>query len=85
MKLPAFLTEGHLGEILVKGHRVFLLHIVEDFNQGFTSEQLAEEYDTVPREVLAAVVTFYLDNKTEVDAYVAQCHQQMEQNYAAGV
>jgi uncharacterized protein (DUF433 family) len=82
MKLPEFLTEGRYGDIQVKGHRVFLLHIVDDYNEGSTLDMIAEEYDTVPRDVLAAVVQFYLDNKAEVDAYVTQCHQEMERTYS---
>ena len=45
MKLPEFLAEGPLGEIHIKGHRIYLLHIVEDYNDGFTVEQLAEEFE----------------------------------------
>jgi uncharacterized protein (DUF433 family) len=83
MKLPDFLERGTLGEIRVKGHRVYLLHIVEDYTDGLSVDTIAEEFDTVPREVIDRVIAFYLDNKAEVDEYVARCHEEMERNYAA--
>ncbi|HEX5272844.1 MAG TPA: DUF433 domain-containing protein [Gemmataceae bacterium] len=83
MKLPEFLERGTLGEIRVKGHRVYLLHIVEDYTGGMSTDAIAEEFDTVSRDVIVRVIAFYLDNKSEVDEYVARCHEEMERNYAA--
>jgi uncharacterized protein (DUF433 family) len=83
MKLPEFLESGALGEIRVKGHRVYLLHIVEDYTGGMSLDRIAEEFDTVPRDVIERVITFYLHNKAEVDEYVARCHEEMERTYAA--
>jgi uncharacterized protein (DUF433 family) len=83
MKLPDFLEAGSLGEIRIKGHRVYLLHIVEDYNDGSSVDMLADEFDTVSRDVIEKVVKFYLDNKPEVDQYVERCHEQMDRNHAA--
>jgi uncharacterized protein (DUF433 family) len=83
MNLPDFLEAGSLGEVRIKGHRVYLLHIVEDYNDGSSVEMLADEFDTVSRDVIEKVVKFYLDNKPEVDEYVARCHEEMDRNYAA--
>ena len=69
MKLPEFLEAGSLGEIRIKGHRVYLLHIVDDYNDGFSVGRLADEFDTVSRDVIEKAVNFYLDNKAEVDEY----------------
>jgi uncharacterized protein (DUF433 family) len=86
MKLPDFLTEWPFGEIVLTGHRIGLYHVVEGYNQGYSPEQLHEEYPTLPLELINKVLAFYKENQSEVDAYMvrfrAECDRQHEE-YAA--
>jgi uncharacterized protein (DUF433 family) len=72
MKLPAFLTEDDLGEIRVTGSRIGLYHLIYYFNEGYTPEQLHDQFPTLSPTVIGQVLDFYRDNRSEVDAYVAQ-------------
>lgn len=82
MKLPDFLTEWPFGEIVLTGHRIGLYHIVYDFNQGCSPEQLHEEYPTLSLELINTVLAFYKENQSEVDAYMACFKAECERQYA---
>ncbi len=82
MQLPDFLTEGAFGEIFLTGHRIGLLHIVQDSNAGFSAERLAEEFPSLSRELIGKVLVFYHENKAAVDAYVARCEAEIEHQRA---
>ncbi len=57
------------------------------YNEGHTSEMLHDEYPTLPPALIHEVLTFYVENKAEVDAYVAEVESNIEQlhvNYQPG-
>jgi uncharacterized protein (DUF433 family) len=82
MKLPSFLTKGKYGEIRLTGHRIGLLHVVDLFNEGNTAEEIVAEFDSIDLPLVRKVIKFYLDNKAEVDAYVADCHAEIDRQAA---
>ena len=82
MKLPEFLTEWPFGEIVLTGHRIGLYHVVSDYQQGYSSEQLHEEYPTLPLELINQVLAFYKENQSEVDAYMARLQVECDRQYA---
>jgi len=71
MNLPEFLREAPYGEILLRGSRIGLYHVVAYHNLGESAEQLAERWDTLSLDLIKDVLRFYHENKVEVDAYVA--------------
>jgi uncharacterized protein (DUF433 family) len=73
MVLPDFLTKSADGEIRLSGHRIGLYHLVERYNEGDSAEMIASRYPTLPLALVHRTIAFYLDNRTEVDAYVAAC------------
>lgn len=73
MHLPDFVTQLPDGEIRVTGHRIGLYHLVQRYNEGETAEMLACRYPTLPLSLVHKVLAFYLENQSEVDAYVAAC------------
>src|SRR5258707_15526458 len=82
MKLPDFLTEQAYGEICLTGHRIGLMHLIDSFNQGYSAEELLYEFPTLSRELINQVLSYYRDNRTEVDNYLARCHEEMDRNHA---
>jgi uncharacterized protein (DUF433 family) len=84
MQLPEFLTESSDGEITLTGHRIGLYHLVEHYNEGESAEMLAARYPTLPLSLVHKVLAFYLDNRSEVDSYVAVCLAQMDKQQRAG-
>jgi uncharacterized protein (DUF433 family) len=77
MTLPDFLTEDAGGEIRVTGHRIGLFHLVHYYNEGYPAEMLACQYPTLPLALIHKVIAFYLENRPEVDAYVATCRDEL--------
>jgi len=78
MNLPDFLTRGSMDEIRLTGHRIDLYLLVQRYKEGHTAEMLQSEYPTLPLELIDDVIGFYLDNKADVDAYVAEVEAKIE-------
>ena len=68
MNLPDFLTEAPYGDIRVTGHRIGLYHVLCYYKEGYSPEQLHEEFPTLSRDLINKVLLFYQDNRDEVDA-----------------
>ncbi len=82
--LPDFLNRNCDGDIVLQGHRIGLEHVVWRYHEGDSPEMLACRYPTLPLALVHHVIAFYLENRTEVDAYVAQCENELEQHAAVG-
>lgn len=60
------------GVIRVAGTRVTLDTVVEVFNDGASAEEISHRYPVVALADVYAVIGYYLHNKAEVDAYLAE-------------
>ncbi len=65
--LPGFLTRDRYGEIRLTGHRIGLLHVVDLHNQGLSPVAIHDEYPTLPIDLIAQTIKFYLAHRAEVD------------------
>lgn len=63
-------TDEH-GVIRVAGTRVTLDTVFEVFNDDASAEEISHRYPTVSLADAYAVISYYLHNKAEVDAYLA--------------
>jgi uncharacterized protein (DUF433 family) len=82
MNLPDFLTRGPMGEIRLTGHRIDLYHILSLYERGHTAERIHVEYPTLPLALVDKVLAFCLENKAEVDTYVAEVAAKIERQRA---
>ena len=82
LNLPEFLTRHEKGEIRLAGHRIDLVHLVSFYNEGNSAEMLLGFFPTLDLALIHKVIAFYLENKAEVDAYVAHCEAQSERHQA---
>ena len=69
--------------IRLRGHRIGIEHIVERYHEGYSPEQIAQEFPGVSLEQIYAVLTFYLHNRPEVDAYLARLQASVERRMRA--
>jgi uncharacterized protein (DUF433 family) len=83
MTLPDFLTQNATGEIRLTGHRLGLFHVVHFYNEGYLPEMLVCQYPTLPLALVHKVIAFYLENRAEVDAYVATCQDELSRHKEA--
>jgi uncharacterized protein (DUF433 family) len=79
MDLPGFLTADDDGQVHCTGHRIGLVDIVYYFNEGYSAEMIVGQFPTLPLALVYKVIGFYLENRQEVDGYVAREQQQVEQ------
>jgi uncharacterized protein (DUF433 family) len=87
LDLPEFLSRHEKGEIRLTGHRIDLFDLVPFYNEGNSAEMLLGFFPTLSLALIHKVIAFYLENKAEVDAYVAGVESKIEQlraNYQPG-
>lgn len=62
----------------VAGTRVSLDSIVHAFWRGQSAESIAQSFPVLTLEQVYGALTFYLANKSEIDGYLEQAHQEFE-------
>jgi uncharacterized protein (DUF433 family) len=83
MTLPDFLTADEHGGINLAGHRISLAYFVRLYKQGYSAEAIALEFDTLPLALVHKTIAFYLENHSEVDAYVDAAEEEVRRQAAA--
>ena len=69
---PAPLAMDSTGSVRVSGTRVTLDTIVTAFKLGFSADEIAKQYPTVPLCDVHSTIGYYLRRKGEVDEYLAE-------------
>jgi uncharacterized protein (DUF433 family) len=77
------LTTTAEGVIRVAGTRIGLDIVVEEYNAGMSPEEIAYNYPTLTLANTYAVITYYLQNKSDVDDYIETLNQQAEKTRQA--
>ncbi len=80
--LPGFLTRDRYGEIRLAGHRIGLLHVVDLHNQGLAPEAIHGEYPSLPVDLIARTIDFYLAHRPEVDDYASSTRAEIDRQAA---
>ena len=73
------LEEDATGTIHVENTRVTLDSVVWAFREGATAEEIAERFPAVSLGGIYAAITFYMQNRAEVEAYLARREAEAEQ------
>lgn len=64
-------THGPVERIRIKGHRIAIEHVIAMFNEGIPVEEIPRgHYPTLNLEKVFATLTYYLQNKAQVDEYI---------------
>ena len=69
---PPPLTEDEHGVVRVTGTRVQLETVVSAFDAGATPEEIVQDYTTLDLAVVYSVITYVLENRAGVDAYMGK-------------
>jgi uncharacterized protein (DUF433 family) len=60
------------NDIRIKGSRVGIEHVLYEYiHRGKTAEEIARQFDTLTLEEIYATILYYLHNKEQVSAYIA--------------
>ena len=72
LPMNEYLEQLEPDVVQLRGHRIGLEHIVERYGEGFSAEQIAQEFPGVELKAIYAIIAYYLHNQAAVDAYVAR-------------
>jgi uncharacterized protein (DUF433 family) len=67
------------GVLRVGSTRVSLDSVIAAFHDGATPEEIVHQYDTLSLADVYAVISYYLENQSDVDSYLAARRIQREQ------
>lgn len=62
-------------DIRVKGTRIGIETILDDYFEGISPEEIAARYRSLSLEQVYATITFYLHNRKKIDDYLNSWHQ----------
>jgi uncharacterized protein (DUF433 family) len=83
MILPEFLVQDPDGFVHISGHRIGLHHVIRCYQDGYSPEMLLGEFPTLSLALIHKVLAFYLENRSEVDAYLAKVQAEFAQQAVA--
>jgi uncharacterized protein (DUF433 family) len=84
MIFPEFLTHQADGEIVITGHRITIVNVLDYYNDGYSVEMIKAMLPTISLSTLHKTIAFYLDNRAELDAYLKQYHADLAAARAKG-
>lgn len=64
--------------IRLKGHRIGIEDIIGLYEQGYSAEQIVLHYPTLTLEEVYATLTYYLHNKSKMQAYMERLRALVE-------
>ena len=65
-------TKTNAGVLRIGKTRVSLDSVIIAFNSGATPEQIIQDFDTLTLAEIYAAISYYLNNREEVDFYLAK-------------
>jgi uncharacterized protein (DUF433 family) len=83
MELEAYFDFLAPDDIRIRGTRVGIETVLEDYQNGSSPEEIAARYRALSLEQVYATITYYLRNIDEVDAYLQQWRQHSAAAYAS--
>ncbi len=69
--------------IRIKGHRLGIEHVLRYYRDGYSPEQIADEFPGLSLEKIHATIIYYLRNRAAVDAYLDRTEERAEREYQA--
>ena len=73
------LSEDRAGVLRITGTRVSLDSVIYAFNEGATPEEIIQQYPTLNLADTYAVISYYLQNRAEVEMYLEQRRGQRQE------
>jgi uncharacterized protein (DUF433 family) len=73
------LRKDEVGGLKIGQTRIPLERVIYAYNQGETPEQIVYNYDTLDLVDVYAVISFYLQNREEVEAYMQRREREAEE------
>ena len=81
MQLTDYFDIQDESDIRLPGTRVGIETVLLDFLDGFSPEEIAVRYHSLTLEQVYATITYYLQDRAKVDAYLDEHRRGAEQAY----
>lgn len=78
MDLESYFDFLSADDIRIKGTRVGIETVLDDYLDGASPEEIAARYRTLTLEQVYATITYYLRHQEEVDAYLTRWRAYVE-------
>ena len=82
MQLEDFFEFIGPDDMRVKGHRIGVDSILKLYLAGHTAEEIAGQFDTLRLLDVYATITYYLQNRVAVDAYLERTNRRIAEDMA---
>lgn len=83
MQLADYFTFLDSDDIRIKGTRVGIETVLEDYLNGVSPEEITARYRALTLEQVYATITYYLRHRPEVEAYLARWRAYAEAEWQA--
>lgn len=81
MRLEDYFDFLSANDIRIKGHRIGIDDVLWYYLDGYTPEEIVANLPTLTLEQIHAAITYYLHNRTEMDAYLNRLASWREARY----
>lgn len=81
MQLEDYFDFLSADDIRLKGHRIGIDNVLDYYLEGYTPEEIAANLPTLSLEQIHATITYYLHNRSQIDAYLSRLARWREQRY----
>ncbi|MEH2032931.1 MAG: DUF433 domain-containing protein [Nostoc sp.] len=81
MQLEDYFDFLSADDIRLKGHRIGIDNILDYYLEGYTPEEIAANLPSLSLEQIHATITYYLHNRTNIEAYLSRLATWREQHY----
>ncbi|MDZ7970169.1 MAG: DUF433 domain-containing protein [Nostoc sp. DedSLP03] len=81
MQLEDYFDFLSADDIRLKGHRIGLDNVLDYYLEGYTPEEIAANLPSLSLEQIHATITYYLHNRTDIEAYLSRLATWRKQRY----
>ncbi|MBW4497776.1 MAG: DUF433 domain-containing protein [Oscillatoria princeps RMCB-10] len=81
MQLEDYFEVLSPDDIRIKGHRIGIDDVIDYYLEGYTPEEILAELPSLNLEKIYATITYYLQNRAEMDGYMFRLAREREKRY----
>ncbi len=81
MQLEDYFEFFQPDDIRIKGHRIGIEDVIKYHLEGYTSHQILEKLPSLTLEKIYATLTYYYQNKEQIDVYIQRINEWQEEQY----
>ncbi len=81
IQLDKYLEFQDADRIRIRGHRLGIENVLTYYLEGYSPDEIAQEFPGLELETVYVTITYYLANQTELNAYLTRWRKRNEQAY----